>query len=144
MKSRREAESSRRVRRRSGASDTEVNRVSPPSLERTSRKYTKPAEPSVPRTAPAPSPSGQGEPADKLQPTPMQAKMAVWTTLSPQKSRTPPHRDCWNFNLASSPSHPSRIECARNRSAPMVCINGREDKKNGPPQMPAAMEIRLI
>ncbi len=38
MKSRREAESRSRVSGRSGASDTEVNSVSPPSFERISRQ----------------------------------------------------------------------------------------------------------
>ena len=26
----------------------------------------------------------------------------------------------------------------------MVCINGRDDRKNGPPQIPTAIEMRLI
>ena len=26
----------------------------------------------------------------------------------------------------------------------MVCMRGREERKNGPPQIPTAMEIRLI
>src|ERR1700677_2718309 len=131
MKSRREAESRTRVSGRSRASDTEEIKVSPPSFDRISRQMTKTAEHNVPRTAPAPSASGQAEPADKLQPTPMQANMTVWTTLSPQKSRTPPHRDCWNLSRASSPSQPSRIECARNRHAPMVLLLGRKENKNG-------------
>ena len=58
MKSRREAELRSRVSGRSGAAETEVKRVAT-VLERISRQSTKPAEPRVPRTAPAPSQKGQ-------------------------------------------------------------------------------------
>src|SRR5262245_20807730 len=144
MKSRREAASSMLARESSEAVETEVNSGPLPALARNCRQYTKPADPSVPTVAAAPNHNGHVAAAARDQPTAMHPKIATWTTLSLQKSRSPPYRDSWNFSRANSPSHPSTIEWSRNNNDPTSCQYQSEDRKNGAPIKPSAIETIVI
>src|SRR5207249_2788701 len=82
------------------------------------RRKTHAADPSPLAIVTAPRASGHTAPVESVQPTAMHPNTAAWTRLSPQKSRIAPRRDSMSLSRASSPSPPSRIEWARQRSAP--------------------------
>src|SRR4029453_668725 len=104
----------------------------------------KPAHRSVPVTAIAPRTSGHGLPTAVLHATAKAEKTATWTTLSAQKSRTPPRRDSWNFSRASSPSQPSRIEWNRKRIPPAICQERPGDAKHAAAARPSARHTIVI
>ena len=64
--------------------------------------------------------------------------------LSHQKSRTPPRRDSWNFNRASSPSQPSRIEWRRKSTPPAIWRVGAGEANDQAPRSPSAAQTSVI
>src|SRR2546428_41099 len=110
----------------------------------TKRRNMKAAVPAAAATATPPTTSGHAECVCSAQRIAMPLNTAKCTMLSPQKSRTAPWRDSRNFRRASSPSQPSRIEWARNSSAPVSCQAGAADRKHGAAARPMATLTTVI
>ena len=83
-------------------------------------------------------------PSARASPNPIAVKIATCTTLSPQKSSSPPRRDSWNFSRASSPSQPSTIEWRRKSTPPIHCTDGRSVRKNGADARPITIAAMVI